>query len=326
MSADSASGRLIRLLTIHSKKIYSLILCVDRPLSCGSEHSLDCELCGVHIIETTASLKTDLLRTCKQIAEEASQVLYTKNVFAIDCRPWSFYPSRMFPKPNNHILPASGYRFAKLVRHLEANFHLAKTLRLGSGSGLNAEPTSPQLDLKEVCKWYYGTLEPVCSEQPKTFPDLQSLTFTFRDHYAPWLRYKCDELFVLKVQMNRWTKQIHLFDPIIPLHAPPMPEVIWQFPENSRYDSEGYKNVMAKQDPKWLIFLPLRNLHNVIRIDVIQRWKERGTTTVKDGKTPELPYQRTWSFSSVDQFLAYAREGLSAFNRYPQDLTEYERV
>ena len=307
------------MLTFHSK-IYRLVLCTGNPLS-SIGINIHC-LCGITSVRTAAALKTGLLHTCKQVAEEASHIMYTKNIFAIDESPWPLSSLEVLLQPNRHILPELGHRYVKCIRHLDAKIHLSTFMEMDLGPDKEPEIAATTLDLKGVCKWYYDTLEAVCSKQLENFPDLQSLTIAVTEHFTSSPSYRCDELFVLKVRMNRRVEDFHLFNPILPIDASPMPNGTWKLLE--KIDTEGEETIrtFAKEDPKRLLFLPLRNLQSVFKIEVVQRWGERRIVIVV-GKSVEtvVPFQRNWTFSSVDQFLTYAGDGLSNFHRKPRELT-----
>ena len=287
---------------------------------------MNCKSCGEHQLRNWNPVAVHLLRTCKQISQEATPYLYKDQIFSIGDTP---FPLQIADQANNlslnaHILPNFDHRYVHLIQHLDAKFHLGQYI--GAGPFPTNAPTADfirrhYLDVHGICKWYQTTLEQVCGQQAQRFPNLKTLTVTLYEHGSQRYNFnKCAELFVLKIHLNEEHEKISKI-PQFPLTKEHQEvEVIkqnkWVFLKDKGLRAPiEYYILDVKEDPERHMLLPLLKLEKVSKVEVTQNWlesrekREGGETVIV-----EEVEEHSWTFPSIDWFINFAGPRLASFH------------
>ncbi|MCJ1351135.1 MAG: hypothetical protein MMC33_001117 [Icmadophila ericetorum] len=307
-------------------EIYRHALTQKEPFAAVSQ-GMKCNGCGLCQLRTWSSVPVQLLRTCKQVALEATPYLYKSQVFSIGDSPFPLQIAceANSPSLNAHILPQFDHRYVHLVQHLDAKFHLGQYI--GAAPFPTDTPTadyiqSNYLDVRGICKWYQTTLEQVCEGQPRKFSNLKTLTISLYEHGSQRYNFrKCAELFVLKIFLNQETEKISEIPEFVITDEHLEIEIYnqkkWALLKKRglRAPIDSYL-LEENEDPERHMFLPLLKLENVTKVEVTQNWSEKKEKLEGDNVvTIEEAEKHTWTFPSVDWFINFAGPHLVSFHR-----------
>ena len=201
------------------------------------------------------------------------------------------------------------------------------------------EASNHTINTASVCEWYRHTLRRIVEHQRTNFPRLQSLMITGKDHGSNLHHGHCVEAFKLKLTFNtpladddkalakdsRSTQASEILSPV-DIDITKSPQNIGRArprdpPSTARLRSQLHEKLLtlsetkelnelkerrahalvAMEDPKATILIPLLDLTNVAKVAVEKIWMEKVTEKVKEGRDVEKMKETrsSWTFISV---------------------------